>query len=145
MPRTDAFHHRLMKLQLVVGCHPFHDVNHFRVASLILDGERPKRPDNPSPVFTQCVWSLITIIWRDRGDRPPMSEISAVLQVINAMKSIEPQLTLQSTLEEFGRTGMEKSVANLLNSIGKASDTYDSKPLDRPPGLRSFCSRGNTS
>jgi hypothetical protein len=109
-------------------------MNPFRVASRVLDGERPPRPKNPSDIFTEFIWSLVTMTWLGHADRPPMSEISAVLQVLNAMDIVEPQMALESTLEVFVREGMENSVASLLRLSGKLPET-PCEPEGQPPGL----------
>jgi hypothetical protein len=63
---------------MITGHSPFHDLSHFRVGQMVLNGERPLHPTAAECLFelTDGMWLLIEDCWAQVADlRPSISEV----------------------------------------------------------------------
>jgi hypothetical protein len=68
----------------VTGLHPFHAVNRFQVGLLVLTGQRPPHPETAQQqvYLSDCLWSLITVSWRNHISRPLASELAVAFRLL---------------------------------------------------------------
>ena len=63
--------------QVLTGQFPFHPKGQFEVVQVVVDGERPPKPENAEEVgMTEAIWELMGECWKEnRAERPVMPEI----------------------------------------------------------------------
>jgi len=78
---SDCYALGMVILEVLTGVHPFPNYNNLIVASKIVEGKRPGRPEGEERVwFTNDLWEMLEQCWSPQPERRPA--IDVVLQCL---------------------------------------------------------------
>ena len=107
--------------QVLTGQLPFHPKKKFEVIHVVVDGERPPKPENAEEIgMTEALWGLMRECWKeDRASRPVIQEI------LRKFCEITGEKKTTDSAAKFATPRLDVAgTASLVVSEGPSSTTF---------------------
>ena len=96
---SDCYALGMVVYEVLSGTLPFHRLGHFAVVAMVLEGERPERPQGAEGAwFNDDIWSILGRCWKPTSsDRPKTTDVLVCLEKVSGSWSPSQTMNLDSS------------------------------------------------